>query len=231
MWCFFLGAQAAADAGPGAQGADSFYLSPQHVKIPAMCTHLLFMGTGEVPQLLPHFTELYNKLLSRQLRSELCSPSQSSRDRHIFHWATWELKAVFKGIVGFWSNAFSLNNNMKTLTFDQKALKEPINVHMEMLLWYLAKVSVSRQAHQQVISPATPGSSTASLALSFQHNHICEIYKMFISNLLSGKKGSYTMLTCLCLLWFAFFTSSCDMFFKKASRPNWKSTQLLNRKV
>lgn len=195
------------------------FLSPPHVKIPATCTHLPWVGTGKVPQLLPHFAEL-SKLLSRQLSSEHCSPSQSSRDRHIFHQATWELKAVFRGIAGFWSNAFSLNNIMKTLTFNQKALKEPINVHMEMLRWYLAKVSVSRQAHQQVISPATPGSSTASLALPFQHNHICEIYKIFISNLLSQEKDSYTMLTCLRSLWFAFFTSSCDMFFKKASRPN-----------
>lgn len=128
-----------------------------------MWTHLLWMGTGKMPQLLPHFTWLYNKPPSRQLSSELCSPSLSSRDRYIFHWATCKLKAVFKGIVGFWSNEISLNNIMKTLTFNQKALKEPINMCIEMLPWYRAKVSVSapsspagyipRNARQQHCQP------------------------------------------------------------------------------
>lgn len=95
--------------------------------------------------------------------SELCSPSPSARDRHIFHRATCKPKAVFKGIVGFWSNAIASQNIMKTLTFNQKALKEPINMCMEMLPWYLAKVSVSapsspagyipRNARQQRCQP------------------------------------------------------------------------------
>jgi len=60
---------------------------------------------------------------------------------------------------------------MKTLTFNQKALKEPINMCMETL----PRFQSLRQAQQQVTSPVTPGSGTASLTPSFQHNHIGEI--------------------------------------------------------
>ena len=54
----FPGARSA--AGAGVQGADSF-VSLQRVKFAAACAHLLWMGTGKMPRLLPHFTELYNK--------------------------------------------------------------------------------------------------------------------------------------------------------------------------